>query len=146
MSAASLEALADYSRGQQRLFDLHLEEAIVYYKRAIERDPDFGRAYANWATAAGHLGRAEEAAELWKKALALTDRMTERENIARLAGDYLAMTQNYDKAIESFSTLVRLFPSDSVGHVNLALAYFYNRQFDEALEEGLARSKWTRKA
>ncbi len=136
VTAASLEALADYSRGQERLFDLHLEEAIVYYKRAIERDPSFGRAYANWATAAGNLGRREEAAELWKKTLALTDRMTEREKYRTFGGYYLAMTQNYDKAIESFSTLVRLYPYDSVGHVNLALAYFYNRQFDKALEEG----------
>jgi serine/threonine protein kinase/tetratricopeptide (TPR) repeat protein len=136
VTTASLEALADYSRGQQRLFDLQAEEAIVYYKRAIERDPNFGRAYANWATAAGNLGRRDEAAELWKKALALTDRMTEREKYRTFGGYYLAMTQNYDKAIESFSTLVKLFPYDSVGHVNLALAYFYNRQFDKALEEG----------
>ena len=36
---------------------------------------------------------------------------------------YLNLAQNYEKAIENYETLVRLFPADDSGHGNLALAY-----------------------
>jgi eukaryotic-like serine/threonine-protein kinase len=136
VSTGSLEALADFSRAQDLLHNLKDEEAITHYRRATERDPNFGRAYANWATAAGNLGRRDEAAELWKKALALTDRMTDRERYRTLAGYHLAVTQNYEKAIESYNELIKNYPYDSSGHVNLALAHFYKRDFAKALEVG----------
>jgi eukaryotic-like serine/threonine-protein kinase len=136
VTSASLEAIRDYSRAQDLLYNSRDEEAIGYYKRAIEKDPNLGRAYSGWAISAGNLGRREEAAEAWKRALSLSDRMTDREKYRTLGIYYIRMAQNYDKAIENFSTLIRLYPSDRGGHVNLALAYFYTRNFSKALEEG----------
>jgi len=50
----------------------------------------------------------------------------------------LAMRTNpeYAEAINNYSTLVKLYPYDRSGHGNLALAYFYTRDFPKALEEG----------
>ena len=50
VTAASLEALSDYSRAQDLLYDSKDEEAMSStYKRAMEEDPNFGRAYSGWA-------------------------------------------------------------------------------------------------
>jgi tetratricopeptide (TPR) repeat protein len=136
LTAGSLDAVRNYSLGQ----DLHssgkFEEAIEHYRKAVQLDPNFGRAYAGWATSADHLGRKDEMAAQWKKALALVDRMTEREKYRTLGTYYLAVAQNYEKAIENYSTLVRLYPTDQSGHNNLAYAYFKVLNFGKALEEG----------
>jgi eukaryotic-like serine/threonine-protein kinase len=136
VTTASLDALADYSRAQDFLYNSKDEDAIVYYKRAIERDPNLGRAYSGWAISAENLGRNEEAAEAWKKTLSLLDRMTERERYRTLGNYYVHGPRNYEKAIESFRKLVELYPHDRGGRVNLALAYFYTRDFANALAEG----------
>src|SRR5262249_53209319 len=44
--------------------------------------------------------------------------------------------RNYAEAINNYSTLVKLYPYDRAGHGNLALAFFYTRDFAKALEEG----------
>jgi tetratricopeptide (TPR) repeat protein len=136
VTAASLEAVREYSHAQDLLYSGKDEEAIVYYKRAIEQDPNLGRAYSGWGISATNLGRQQEAADAYKKALSLQDRMTEREKYRMLGTYYLQAVQNYDKAIENYSTLVKLYPYDRSGHGNLALAYFYARNFPKALEEG----------
>jgi serine/threonine protein kinase/tetratricopeptide (TPR) repeat protein len=136
VTTASLEALADYSRAQDFLYNSKDEQAIEYYKRAIAEDPNLGRAYSGWAISAENLGRHQESAEAWKKALSLVDRMTDREKYRTLGLYYVRPARNYKMAIESFSTLVELYPNDRGGHVNLALAYFYTRNFPKALEEG----------
>ena len=67
--------------------------SIALYKRAIEQDPAFGRAYSGWAVAAHYLGRPAESADLFKKALAQIDRMTEREKYRTLGGYYLSVRE-----------------------------------------------------
>ena len=136
VTAASLEAVREYSLAQDLLYSGKDEEAIVYYKRAIEKDPNLGRAYSGWGISATNLGRKEEAAEAYKKALSLMDRMTEREKYRMLGTYYLQVARNYTEAINNYSTLVKLYPYDRSGHGNLALAYFYTRDFPKALEEG----------
>ena len=89
-----------------------------------------------WAVAAYTIGRSAEASEQWQHAMALIDRMTDREKYRTLGGYYLSVTRDYEKAIENFETLVRLFPADTGGHSNLAVAYFYVLDFPKALEEG----------
>jgi tetratricopeptide (TPR) repeat protein len=136
VTAASLEAAREYSLAQDLLYGGKDEEAIVYYKRAIEKDPNLGRAYSGWGIGATNLGRKEEAAVAYKKALSLLDRMTEREKYRMLGLYDLQVAHNYTEAINNYSTLVKLYPYDRSGHGNLALAYFYTRDFPKALEEG----------
>ena len=73
---------------------------------------------------------------LWKKALSVVDRMTDREKYRTLGLYYGTVSRDYDKAIENYAMLVKLYPADGAGHNNLALAYFSTRNFAQALEEG----------
>ena len=136
LSAASLEAVSEYMKGQELTRQSRDEEAIPFFRRAVEIDPNFGRAYSAWGTAAFKLGRQAEAEDQHNKALSLLDRMTERERYRTLGVYYLAGSQNYDKAIENFETLVSLYPSDAPAYNNLGVAYSHKRDFVKASEVG----------
>ena len=135
-TTASLQAVRDYSVAQDLQNNSKYEEAVGYYKKAVEEDPNFGRAYAGWANSMFQLGRRDESQELWKKALALMDRMSERERYRTLGSYYLGVARNYEKAIENYSTVVKLYPADRSSLQNLALAYFWTLDFPKALDAG----------
>ncbi len=135
-TAASLDAARDFSDGQDLASSGRDEDALAHYQRAVQKDPQFGRAFASWAVSAAKLGRADESGLAFKRALSLLDRMTDREKYRTLGGYYLLVTRNYAKAVENYTTLVNLYPADRAGHSNLALAYFYLLNFPKALAEG----------
>lgn len=135
VTATSLEAIKDYVAAQDLARASQDEEAITYYKKAIENDPGFARAYSGWGLSAFKIGRGSEAEEQWEKALSLLDRMTERERYRTLGLYYTRVSLNYDKAIENFAQLVEKFPADGAGHNNLSVLYFLTLQFDKAVAE-----------
>ena len=135
-TAASLDAVREYTIAQDLSTNSRHDEAIAHYKRAIQFDPQFGRAFAGWANSAFELGRNDEAANLWKQALAMMDRMSDRERYRTLGNYYIRVARNYDQAIDSFRTLLAKYPADRPAHNNLAVAYFSKLDFAKALEEG----------
>ena len=135
-TAKNLEAAQAYARGQSLAYNAKYEESIEYFKKALEYDPDFGRAYTTLALSAGSLGRTDEAAEYWKKALELLGTMTDRERLRTLAIYYSRVTRNRDKAIEAYTELAEKYPADDAAHNGLAIQHFYTLNFDAALEAG----------
>jgi tetratricopeptide (TPR) repeat protein len=135
-TAASLEAVREYTIAQDLSLNQKDDEAIAHYQKATGYDDKFGRAYAGWAASALALGRRSEAEQRWKQALSLSDRMTEREKLRTSGGYYLGIARDYNQAITTYKTLVDKYPADFAGHNNLALAYFYVLDFPKALEEG----------
>jgi tetratricopeptide (TPR) repeat protein len=141
VTAGSLEALHSYSRAQELTTGGRPEESLGHYQEAIQRDPQFGRAYSGLATALFNLGRRDESLKVWKQALALTDRMTEREKYRTLGAYYLGPGSDYTRAIESFTQLVEQYPGDSAALTNLAYAHFMTRDFARAMEVGARNAK-----
>jgi len=135
-TAASLEAASAYVSAQDLAASGKFADAIARYQDAVQRDPNFGRAYAGWANAAFRAGRPDEADQLWKKSFTLLERMTEREKYRTLGGYYLGPGANDDQAIENYRMLVEKYPSDGPGLNNLAVAYFRVLDFTRALEQG----------
>ena len=135
-TAASLEAVKNYTIAQTLSSDRKNEEAITYYQRAIQEDKNFGRAYAGWAAAAYDLGRVDEAKPLYDKALQLSDQMTEREKYRTRGAYFLSVGHNNQQAMDTYKALVTRYPSDSAGHNNLAIVYFNLLDFDNARIEG----------
>jgi tetratricopeptide (TPR) repeat protein len=106
-----------------------VHESITY--TVVRIDPNrvvMGVVYRN-------LKREAEAEAAYQQALKHLDRMTEREKYRTLGGYYF-IAGNYEKAIENYETLVRLFPADTAGHANLALAYLLVHDLARAVEEG----------
>jgi len=135
-TAASLEAASYYTRAQSLAAANKDDEALPVYQKAVEADPEFARAYSGWGLSAFKLGRRSEATEQWNHALKLLDRMTERERYRTLGLYYSVVSLNYDKAIENYSQLVKLYPADGAAHNNLAISYFMTLNFQQALAEG----------
>src|SRR5262249_27641620 len=123
-TAGSIDAMREYSIAQSLQNSGQNDAALAHYRRAIELDPKFGRAYAGAANINFRLGRQAESEALFKQALSLMDRMTDREKHRTLGSYYLTVTKNYDKAVEEYTALVRAYPVDGAGHANLAYAYF----------------------
>jgi tetratricopeptide (TPR) repeat protein len=135
-TAMSLEAARHYDTAQQLQYQAKFMEAIDQYQKAIEEDPNFGRAYSGWAVSAKSLGRVEEASEALEKAMANLGSMTERERLRTQGIYYWGVTRNFQKAIETYETLIEKFPADFVGRNNLAVVRFFVLDFDGAREEG----------
>jgi len=135
-TAMSLEAAREYDTAQQLQYQAKFTEAIDHYRKAVEEDPNFGRAYSGWAVSARSLGKVDEASEALDKAMANLGSMTERERLRTQGIYYWGVTRNFQKAIETYETLIDKFPADFVGRNNLAVVKFFALDFDGAREEG----------
>ena len=134
-TAASLDAMRAYVRGQNLQVAGRFDEALAAYGEAVARDPGFGRAYAGMGVIYGNLKQYEKAEEHYQLALKHLNRMTEREKHATLGSYYLLVSRDYTRAIESYKELVEKFPADRGGHANLAYAYLNVRRMDDAVVE-----------
>jgi tetratricopeptide (TPR) repeat protein len=132
-TAASLESAHEYGQAQDLQLLGKSADAIEHYKKAVSLDPNMGRAYAGLAVAYSNLKRKAEAEENYRKAMALLDRMSERERYRTLGAYYLTYVNNYPKAIETYKKLVELYPSDSAGHNNLSIAYVFTLRMKDAV-------------
>ena len=134
VSTGSLEAVSEYTKGQELSTAGNDEEAIVHYKRATELDPKFGRAWGGWALSARRLGQKEAADRLWKQALSNLEGMTDRERYRLMGVYYRQVTRNYDQAQSTFEALIEKYPADGHGLNNLANVYFDKLKFRQALD------------
>lgn len=134
-TASSLIAMNAFAKGQEILFSGKREEAIPYFLRAIDNDPNLGRAYVSLGTIYTNLQQHEKAEKYYQMAFVRIDQMSDREK-HRTRGTYYIIKRNYPKAIEEFTALTEKYPADTVGYMNLALSYFYSRDMTKAAEVG----------
>jgi tetratricopeptide (TPR) repeat protein/tRNA A-37 threonylcarbamoyl transferase component Bud32 len=134
-TSSSIEAVNAYTRAQELNAIGKQQEAIAEFLRAIELDPNLGRAYSGLTRIYFNLGERQKAEEYHAKALAHIDNMTDREKYRTRIVWYL-LTRDYQRAIEECEALVSKYPADSAGHGNLSLAYFYVRNMPKAFEHG----------
>ncbi len=132
-TAGSLEAARQYELAQELQWAGKWDAAIKSYSKAVELDPEMGRAYAGIAALYANMGRLNDAEKYYKLAFSKIDRMSEREKY-RTRGGYYLVYRNPDKAIEELSELVKRFPTDTSGSANLGVAYLNKRDMVKALE------------
>jgi len=133
-TATSLEAVHQYGVAMNQQFAGNFDEALKSFRKAAEIDPNFARAYAGQAAVAGNLGQYQDAEKYAKLAMEHVDRMTERERY-RIRGMYYIRTENWQKCIEEYTELLKLFPADNIGHENLAACYADIHDVPKAMAE-----------
>jgi serine/threonine protein kinase/tetratricopeptide (TPR) repeat protein len=131
-TAASLEVVHQYALAMDKLFAGKLDEALNSFGQAATLDPNFARAYAGMAAVSGNLGKAQDAEKNMKLAMEHVDRLTDRERF-RVRGFYYYTTGNWQKCVEEYGELVKLYPADNVGQANLAGCYIHLRDTGKAI-------------
>jgi len=134
LSTGSVEALHQYSVGMEQQFQGKWADALKSFTKATQLDPNFARAYAGMAAAAGNLGELQGAEKYAKLAMEHVDRMTERERF-RVRGLYYIWTENWQKCIEEYRDLVEQYPADNIGRSNLAACYARALNMPRAMDE-----------
>jgi tetratricopeptide (TPR) repeat protein len=132
-TAGSLEAAHEYALAQEESFGGKNDDALSSYSKALQLDPNFGRAYSGMAVVYRRVGQLREAEKYFKLAMEHVDRMSERERYRTRGGYYLTIG-NFQKCVEEFSALVTQYPSDNTGHNNVAFCFFRLGDPKRALE------------
>ena len=131
----SLEALQAYSMGGRTRRRKGDAEAIPFFKRAIELDPNFALAYAGLSLVYFNLNQAGLAAENATKAYELRDRVSERERYRISTTYYHAVTGELEKAIEMYELWSKSYPRDDTPSLNLGVVYQQLGRYDKAVVE-----------
>jgi serine/threonine protein kinase/Flp pilus assembly protein TadD len=131
----SLEALKAYSMGGRTARRTGDAEAIPFFKRAIELDPNFALAYQAMGTSYFNLNQADLAAENATRAYELRDRVSERERYQISTIYYHAVTGELEKAIGEYELWSRSYPRDDIPHLNLGVIYQQLGQYDKSVVE-----------
>ena len=134
-TTSSLEALKAFSLGNEQQNKARYLEAIPFYKRAVELDPNFALAYTRLAVAYDNSRQWDLAAESATKAFELRDRVSERERHFISWRYYSSTTRELDKTIEVLELWKQTYPRDTEPHNTLAFHYTQVGQFDKAIEE-----------
>jgi eukaryotic-like serine/threonine-protein kinase len=135
-TTSSLEALKEFTRGDEQRQRGPETAAIPRYERAIELDPNFALAYARISTVYSNVNREDRARAYAREAYDRRDRVTERERYyisaryLRLEGDLTATAAVYRQWLETY-------PRDTTALNNLAEAANARLQHEEALRLAL---------
>src|SRR5271157_2423315 len=131
----SLEALKAYSLGRKTSFAKGATAALPFFKRAVELDPNFARAYQNMSIAYSNLNEVGRAAENARKAYELREKVSERERFSIETAYYILATGELEKAAQAYELWQQTYPRDDTPHVNLGFIYASLGYWEKALEE-----------
>ena len=136
-TTSSLEALKDLRLGFKTAFEKGDAEAIPFYERAIELDPNFAEAYDLLGGAYADLGEFNQASEYITKAFELRDRVSEREKFDIASDYYGSVTGDLEKANQTLEMFAQTYPLLSIPHLGLAINYASMGLYERSLAENL---------
>ncbi|MGA9352770.1 MAG: protein kinase, partial [Terriglobales bacterium] len=135
VTTTSLEALKAFGLGIKMQNAKGDNAALPFYKRAVELDPNFARAYHSMAISYGNLNQSGLGAENARKAYALRDKVSEEERLAIEAYYYLRVTGELEKAAEASELWQKDYPKNVSTYGELAIIYCYLGNHERELEE-----------
>jgi eukaryotic-like serine/threonine-protein kinase len=139
-TTSSLEALQLYTVGLDK-HDAGVELAsIPFFQRAVQLDPNFASAYAHLGVAYSNIEQWNLAEEYEKKALALSDRVSEREKLY-ITAHYWNTVGQKEKEIQTYELYSQLYPQDALPQNNLSFNYEVLGRYDKALDHALVGLK-----
>jgi TolB-like protein len=111
-TTSSLEALKSFSMGDVKHSAADEFDAIPFYERAIQLDPNFAMAYARLGVIYSNLGQTDLAEQNRKKAFELKDRASEREMLYISAHYYDEGTGELEKGIAAYELYKQTYPRE----------------------------------
>ena len=133
-TTSSLEALKSFSLGEAERDKGSEYNAIPFYKRALELDPNFAVAYARLGQSYTNIGESALGIENAKQAFERRDRGSELERLYIATHYYNIVSGEFDKELEALELWHRTYPRDSIPVNNLAVGYGTIGKYEQALE------------
>jgi tetratricopeptide (TPR) repeat protein len=131
----SLEALKAYSLGMKTWESKGDSEAIPFFRRAIELDPNFALAYVSLGSAYSNTGQDSLADECLTKAHELRERVSERERDHITAMYYSTVPGDQEKAVQAAKLWAQSYPRDDTAPGELGNDYMLLGQWERALPQ-----------
>jgi predicted Ser/Thr protein kinase/Tfp pilus assembly protein PilF len=131
----SLGALKAYTLGVKTRREKGEAEAIPFFKRAIELDPNFASSYAFLAVDYINLNQPHLGADYLKKAFDLRDRVTEPEKFRITWLYYQNVTGELEKANQTAELWIQVYPRDYLPYIFLGVNYMILGQYEKAATE-----------
>jgi tetratricopeptide (TPR) repeat protein/tRNA A-37 threonylcarbamoyl transferase component Bud32 len=134
ITTASPEAFLLYVEGREYHNKNDYAKSIAWMQKALAIDPGFAMAYRSMAMSYTNAFLFAQADQCLQKALALGDRISERERLLLEAEYYGRSEKEVGRAIEAYRKFLDIYPDDPF--VNTKLAYIYGQyeMWDKAIE------------
>jgi DNA-binding winged helix-turn-helix (wHTH) protein/tetratricopeptide (TPR) repeat protein len=140
VTTADLDALRAYTLASDALAERRLGEAIALFRHAIDLDPDFALAHSRLGSILAALREWKRANEHRRRAMALSDALTERERLYVNATFNLGLGRTVE-AEDALKAWARLYPGDRVPLNWLAISHLNRGEVRDALAWGEAAVK-----
>jgi len=133
ITTSSSEAYKYYREGMEYFTKGDYIKNIPLMEMAVAIDPEFAMAYRTMANAYTNIGYRTEARKRYQKAFELSNRVSDRERYYIEGVYYHQSETTYDKAIEAYNELLKIYPDDSIGNNNLGELYTDLEEWDKAI-------------
>ena len=120
ITTSSLEALKIFVLGREQIVNGRQFEAIPFYKKALELDPDFALAYTELAVVYRNTDQWTLAAEMTRKAYELREAVSESEKLRITYYYHNFVNGELDKAIDTLELWRNTYPNFVVSYVSLS--------------------------
>ena len=134
-TTSSLEALKAYSQGLRTRRMTGDFDAVPFFRRAIDLDPNFALAYARLGTVYNNLGQGDEARKMTTRAYELRDKVSEQERLYIEARYYSSVENNIQKALDTYKVWLGTYPNDYTALTNAALLHKNQGDRTEAIRK-----------
>ncbi len=135
VTTSSLEALQAWNQGYQLYLQGGGFASLADYKRAVELDPNFARAYLSMAYEYWDVGQYGQQAQLLEKAYSLRDRVSERERYLITAEYQLFVAGDLEEAVRIYKQWLQNYPREVSAHYDLGWTYWEEQQYEKAISE-----------
>jgi len=133
VTTTSLDALKAYSQA----WALNNLQAIPFYERAIQLDPNFAMAHSGLAMIYGNEGEEQRSIENMTKAYALRDRVSDRERFILDSNYHWMVSGDLDKEIANDELFHQTYPREEGPLNDLGIAYcLWRGQFEKGIQFG----------
>jgi serine/threonine protein kinase/tetratricopeptide (TPR) repeat protein len=133
VTTASLDAYKLYTEGMQHHVRLQEREALPFFEKAIQADPDFAMAMAKLSVVHSNLGDTEKGREYASRALGHAERLPPQERYY-IEGRYYSLDPtSLDRAVKAYQAAVDHAPDELAARNNLAQLLISLRRYPEAI-------------
>jgi len=134
VTTSSLEALQAYSLGLKTMDAKGRDDALPFFQRATQLDPNFAMAYIHLGAVYFFRGQHPQGSEAMKKAYELRGQVSEREKLFIDSNYYIVVTGEMAKAASEYELWRQTYPRDPAPYRGLGEIYVWTGQYEESRE------------